>query len=199
MKFSPDNNFVIVNYHYVEDPQSDFSGIHPCSVREFDHQISFLAGQFSFVSVPELFAAAKRSEHKKLCAITFDDGLKDQYDNAIPILHKHHAGATFFIITGTLQGHVPLAHKIHVIASLILMNDLLEHFNAFLQKVFPSFIRYFIPKDRHLTHKRRHDDMISANVKETLTIIPHAISDAFCVDVLGKLRIDERELAENFS
>lgn len=196
MIFSTNDNFIIVNYHYVENPQPDFSGIHPCSVQEFERQISFLAKHFSFVSVPELFAAAKRSEQKKLCAITFDDGLKDQYDNAVPILKQHHVGGTFFIITATLQGRVPLAHKIHTITSRVSMNDLLEKFNVFLPDVFPNLTRYLIPRDRRLTDKRRYDDTISANVKETLMTAPRDISDAFLTHMAIELGIDERELAK---
>lgn len=196
MAFSMKDNFIIVNYHYVENPRSDFSGIHPCSVQEFERQVSFLAKNFSFVSIPELFATAKRNEHKKFCAITFDDGLKDQYDNAVPILKEHHASGTFFIITATLQGRVPLAHKIHTVASRISMDDLREKFNLFLSRDFPDLIRYSIPKDHRLTDKRRYDDVISANVKETLMIVPRKVLDAFFVSVLGKLGIDERELAK---
>lgn len=196
MAFSPQDNFIIANYHYVENPRPDFSGIHPCSIQEFERQISFLAKHVSFVSVPELFAAAKRDEHKRLCAITFDDGLKDQYDNTIPLLKKYNAGATFFIITSTLQGRVPFAHKIHTITSHVSMNDLLEKFNLFLPDVFPDLTRYLIPKDRRLTEKRRYDDTISANVKETLMTVPNDVSDAFLTHMMRELGIDEQELAK---
>lgn len=196
MAFSMNDNFIIANYHYVENPRPDFSGIHPCSVQELERQISFFAKHFSFVSIPELFAAAQRGENKKLCAITFDDGLKDQYDHAATVLKKYNASATFFIITATLQGRVPLAHKIHTMTSYIPMNDVLEKFNIFLSDVFPNLTKYLIPKDRRLTDKRRYDDIISANVKETLMIVPHDVSDAFLTHMVRELGIDERELAK---
>ena len=196
MAFSIQDNFIIANYHYVENSRPDFSGIHPCSVQEFERQISFFAEHFSFVSVPELFAAAQHNENKKCCAITFDDGLKDQYDNAAPVLKKYNASATFFIITATLQGRVPLAHKIHTVTSRIPMNDLREKFNLFLASDFPDFTEYLIPKDRRLTDKRRYDDIISANVKEAFTIIPRKVSDAFLAKCLGELKFDEWELAK---
>ncbi len=195
MAFSSEDNFVIVNYHYVENPRVDFSGIYPCAVEEFERQIAFLSQNFSIVSIPELYNAATHGEKKKLCAITFDDGLKDQYDNAIPILKKYNAPATFFIITGTIDGRVPLAHKIHIVSSRVSMDDIAEKFNAFLLQKFPDSATYFIPKDRRITDGRRHDGIISANVKETLTIVPHVISDAFLACMLNECAIDEKELS----
>lgn len=71
-------------------------------------QIEFLSEHFRLTSVPEVFTAAQNKSTERLCAITFDDGLRDQYIHAVPILRKHRATATFFIITGTFAGFVPI-------------------------------------------------------------------------------------------
>src|SRR3989344_6899340 len=98
MPFSLSDKQIIVNYHYVEDPRSDAAGLHPCPVDEFERQVAFLSNNFRIVSIPEIFEAAQRDSPDRLCAITFDDGLKDQFTHAVPILKKHQAPATFFII-----------------------------------------------------------------------------------------------------
>lgn len=196
MSFSPADNHIIVNYHYIEDPRPHFSGIAPCSVKEFERQVSFLAREYVCMSVPELFAYAHKKDSKKFCAITFDDGLRDQYANAVPLLKKYRVGATFFIITGTLDGRVPLAHKIHIAASRVSMKVLRGKFNGFMEKKFPDLAKsFFITEDNRLTQKWHRDDIITANVKHTLTRAPHIVSEAFLACVLFELGINERELA----
>ena len=198
MEFSPDYNFVMVNYHYVEDPRPDFAGIHSCPVKEFERQIAFLSKHFHFVSVPELFFAARESANTKMCAITFDDGLKDQWEHAVPILKAHGATATFFVITGTLAGIVPLAHKIHLISSRMSMEELANGFNAFLSRSFPAHKdEYHIPNDRRMTNRRLHEDALSANVKETLIMIPHNIRDAFLTETLQELHMNEADICKH--
>ena len=193
MAFSLDNTHIAVTYHYVEDPRFDAGGIRPCSVAEFERQIRFLAERFQFASVPEVYEAAKRGSVEKLCAVTFDDGLQDQWENAIPILKHYGVLATFFIITGTFDGKMPSAHKIHMISSRISMHALVEKFNSFVLHAFPDFAQlYHIPLDRFLTNKRRHDDILPANFKEMVNnIAPRAVSDAFLSEMLKELDMKE--------
>lgn len=180
MPFSSAAKFIIVNYHYIEDPRPDRAGIHPCSVSEFERQVDYLVKNYTITSVPELFRAAQEGSDGSHAAVTFDDGLRDQLEYAIPVLRNHDATATFFFITGTLEGFVPLAHKIHLLSSRMSMAEIARVFNAFLKKSFPSVSEsYYIPNDRRLTDRRLHEDIISANVKETLIIIPKELRDSF--------------------
>ena len=201
MEFLPEHNFVMVNYHYVEDPRPDFASIYPCSPKEFERQVAFLSQHFTIVSIPELFAAARAGAKagKKMCAITFDDGLKDQYNYAMPILKAHNATATFFVISGTLAGILPLAHKIHILTSRMTMEELATIFNAFLSDSFSAYAgEYHIPSDRRITDRRLHEDALSANVKETLIMIPREIRDAFFDIMLkDKLNINEAEVCKD--
>lgn len=199
MEFSPLDNFVIVNYHYVENPRPDFPSIFPCSIKEFERQVAFLSQNFSVVSVPELFVAAKHNENKKLCAITFDDGLQDQYEHAVPLLKKYHATATFFIITGTLERILPLAYKIHILTSRMAMEEVAALFNTFLaDSFFEAKEQYWIPSNRRISNRRLHEDMLSANVKETLMMIPPDMRMMFFdLTLKGKLKIDEAQLCRD--
>lgn len=200
MAFSLEDNHIAVNYHYIEDPRPDATGIFPCSVKDFERQIAFLGKHFAFASIPEIFEAAQRNAKEKLCAITFDDGLRDQFENAVPILKKYHASATFFVITGTLKGMLPLAYKIHILTSHAPMNEVAIMFNAFLSDSFPQTADlYHMQGDRRITNRRLHEDVLSANVKETLMEIPANMRNAFFdIALTGNLKINETELCKNF-
>lgn len=185
-----------MNYHYVEDPRKDFGGIVPCPVAEFKRQIAFLSAHFSIVSVEDVVAAAHNESKERLCAITFDDGLLDQYENAAPILRRCQATATFFIITSAFERRLPVAHKLHVLLSLQEATALIATFNAFLSGQFPQVAaRYRIPADRRLNEVRwRRDDMGTANLKHTMAIVPDHVRAAFFTFCFDKWSLDEKAL-----
>jgi len=179
MSFSLSQKHIIVNYHYVEDPHKEFSGIHPCSVEEFERQIAFLSKRFRIGSIEDVFTAAQSKSAKRICALTFDDGLKDQYINAVPVLKKYKVSGTFFIITGTLEGVVPATHKVHTLLSQYKSDELVDRANEFLAQEHPTIKdQYYIPKDRRLSDERAlRDDISTANFKETITILPKKIKN----------------------
>ncbi len=192
MNFDPTAKQICINYHYVEDKRPDKAGIHPCAVAEFDRQIAFIAKSYRFVSVTETIDAARNQLAEKLCAITFDDGLLDQYIHALPILKKYRATATFFIITNTLSGVVPDAHKAHEVMSRLSADALIDRFNDFLSKNYPDQLTQFtIPKDHRITTRRMNDETLPANFKETMSLLPDEVRDHFLRRLFDQLNLDE--------
>jgi len=201
MSFSLHDNYIIVNYHYVRNPESDFSGIHPCSISEFERQISFLSCHFTSVTIPELFRAAKERRKGKFYTVTFDDGQNDQYQNAAPLLKKYNAHATFFIITKTMEGFFPFTHKLHLILSRFLTQELINDYNSFLAYWYPKHTsQYAIPVDSRLTLMRRmHDDIPTANLKEMIhNILPWKEKEHFVNTLFSRLDFNEAEMANTF-
>jgi len=94
---------VIFVYHRVS-PEKDtyfLPGIEP---EEFEKQISYLKENFKIYSLKKLINGLKRGkinkkEHENIAVITFDDGYRDNYIYAYPILKKYHIPATFFLTT----------------------------------------------------------------------------------------------------
>lgn len=188
--------YTIINYHYIENPNSDFMGIYPCTIGDFEKQIKYLASNFKIVSVPELYESALNGGKEKLCAVTFDDGLKDQYRNAVPILKKYAAPAVFFPITSTWEGYMPSAHKIHVLLSQFSAEDLVKIFNSFLLEQHPEAVaRYEISSVRRLIKTRRlHEDISTANLKETLIFLEKGLRKDFLDFSFRKLDLDEKKM-----
>jgi peptidoglycan/xylan/chitin deacetylase (PgdA/CDA1 family) len=71
------------------------------TTNSFEKQIGFLKNRFELVFLDDLVQRiAKREDIGRLCAITFDDGWRDNYTAALPILRNHKAPATIFLTTG---------------------------------------------------------------------------------------------------
>ena len=102
----------ILMYHRVdvETPRDRVSRDLTVTPAQFAEQLAYLKEQGdSAISVAELerrLSLGLTLDH--LVVITFDDGYADQYRYAVPILQRYAAGATFYIITGSLDrpGHL---------------------------------------------------------------------------------------------
>jgi len=72
------------------------------SPNDFEAQVKFLKEEgFTFLHVSEIEAALKRGNElpEKAVAITLDDGYRDNFTEAFPILQKYGAKATVFMVT----------------------------------------------------------------------------------------------------
>ena len=69
------------------------------TLEDFDAQVGFLARNFDVVG-PDDIGPEPSGRH---VLITFDDGYRDNYTHALPILRAHGATATFFLTTGFLD------------------------------------------------------------------------------------------------
>ena len=96
---------VILTYHRVVekwDRTLDYSqpGM-VVTVPTFERQLSFLREHFDIVPFSSLLAVGNedRPAARPRCVITFDDGWRDNYDLAFPILRQHDLPATIFLTT----------------------------------------------------------------------------------------------------
>ena len=95
----------ILTYHRVlpAAPAPDFAfdgEVVDATSAQFDAQVATLKKHFRLVGVDELCALADgKRPPGDVCAITFDDGYRDNHDHALPILRKHGVRATFFVAT----------------------------------------------------------------------------------------------------
>ncbi len=92
----------VLLYHKIDLPSADVkirgAFTYP---RKFERQISYLKKKgFNFHTAGELikFYLINGEFPKKSVVVTFDDGWKDNYTNALPILKKYGAKATIFLV-----------------------------------------------------------------------------------------------------
>lgn len=89
---------IVSNYHYVRD---NFDSIYPSIVgitpNEFRKQLVLLKNQGDFINPNYLVENLKEVLESKYnyFLITFDDGLKEQFKNALPIMDELNVPALF--------------------------------------------------------------------------------------------------------
>jgi peptidoglycan/xylan/chitin deacetylase (PgdA/CDA1 family) len=92
----------IFMYHSFSDEQVDGA----VSAKEFEWQVEKIKNNFNPISLLELsnLVTFNKPIPNNTIVITIDDGYKNFYDIAFPILKKHNVPATFFVTTGFING-----------------------------------------------------------------------------------------------
>jgi len=98
----------VLMYHHISD-QLVGQMLSNVSPRLFEKQIKYLLSRnFKVISLTQLVESLKGNSTlpPKSVVITFDDGYKNNYIYAYPILRKYNLPATIFLTTGFLNGSV---------------------------------------------------------------------------------------------
>lgn len=100
-----DNKAFVLMYHRVVDelvkiPSPIQPGMYVSKV-SFELQMSFLKRHFHIISFEDMISKLDAGKDiTRCCSVTFDDGWKDNYDEAFPILASRGIPATIFLATG---------------------------------------------------------------------------------------------------
>ena len=105
-----DNNFNITQpggriliYHGIDlSGQTDINSRF-ISIAEFEKHLNWLKNFCEVVSLEDYFKGVRHPD-KLTVAITFDDGYKNNFTLALPLLEKYQLPATFFVTTSAMEG-----------------------------------------------------------------------------------------------
>jgi peptidoglycan/xylan/chitin deacetylase (PgdA/CDA1 family) len=106
-------SLTVVNYHRIDDPnRKDFDSFKPnisATPDDFDRQLDYLAKWFNVVALHDVVEWLDGGQDLPPYAalITFDDGYRDNYTAAYPILRKHNFPALIFLATGCIGTGIP--------------------------------------------------------------------------------------------
>ena len=106
---------ILVMYHYVRDVErTPHPGIAACSTGDFAGQVEHLLRHYEPVE-PALLVESVRSGAplpENGFVLTFDDGVRDHWDNVLPVLDRHGLKGIFApIALPYQQGRIPFAQK----------------------------------------------------------------------------------------
>jgi peptidoglycan/xylan/chitin deacetylase (PgdA/CDA1 family) len=109
LRWSRERNAQILIYHRVnEDHDPYFGGVPPAV---FERQMAYVASRFRVLPLPELVAGLRTASlPEQAIAVTFDDGYRDNYLHAFPILRRYSIPATIFLATAAIGSNEALWH-----------------------------------------------------------------------------------------
>lgn len=120
----------VSNYHYIrEDYKTNYPSIFGVTPLQFKEQLLLLKNSGEFVSADDLISNTDSliNSTEKYILITFDDGLKEQYEYGLSILDSLNIPALFFANSINFeQKKVSTVHKIHLLRSIISSDDFLK-------------------------------------------------------------------------
>jgi peptidoglycan/xylan/chitin deacetylase (PgdA/CDA1 family) len=94
---------IVLNYHRIGNPEDSpyDPGVFSAKAEEFAWQVSYLKNRFEVLTLDNLLAmVAGERPIRPGVLITFDDGYRDNYEIAFPILQAAGVHAIFFLPTG---------------------------------------------------------------------------------------------------
>lgn len=156
----------VSNYHYIrKDFNTKYLSIFGVTPTGFKNQLLLLKNEGDFIQPNEII---KNLEHvlasnDNYYLITFDDGLKEQYDFALPILDELDIPAVFFANSKNFEDKkVSSVHKIHLLRSILEPKDFLNSIES-MNKI------DFTEAEKIKAHTiYRYDDRKSAELKYML-------------------------------
>lgn len=94
--------FIILMYHFIDQPRSDRESRFCCTPQRFARQMRYLKeSNHTLISLDKLIECI--DGHATLpengVVVTFDDGCTSNYSNALPVLLRYKIPATMFIVT----------------------------------------------------------------------------------------------------
>jgi peptidoglycan/xylan/chitin deacetylase (PgdA/CDA1 family) len=158
----------ISNYHYIRE---SFSAKHPSifgvTLDGFKTQLLKLKNTGSFISIEDYMLNQQDILNSKenYLLITFDDGLKEQISNAIPILDELNIPSVFF--ANSMNYHekkVSTVHQVHLLRSSVSPNELLKKIEIY----YPKIDGLLISEKEKAIACYRFDDAASAILKYIL-------------------------------
>ena len=100
------NRFLVLAYHRVLDAQDSLRP-EQTFAKKFERHTIVLSKFFNVIDLSEVPAMLEANEiPPRAVAISFDDGYKDNFRTALPIIDKYKMTASFFVATAYLDGGI---------------------------------------------------------------------------------------------
>ncbi len=105
-----------IMYHYVRPDRADLPYFRHLHVDDFEQQLDYFVEEYGAVTQADFLAALEAGEPAPGVVLTFDDGLKDHYDYALPRLQARGLWGLFYVPTGVYAaGRLLDVHRVHLL------------------------------------------------------------------------------------
>jgi peptidoglycan/xylan/chitin deacetylase (PgdA/CDA1 family) len=96
---------LVLNYHRIGDhaEQPWDHTLWSASAAALDAQLAVLASEAEVIGPGDVEAAMRSGQRGRRVLLSFDDGYRDNFELAYPLLRRHELTATFFLATGFID------------------------------------------------------------------------------------------------
>lgn len=195
---------LVVNYHYIGPEDSyPYPGIYSTPIDRLAGQLDALGRCFEFVGEADLLAAVAggRPLPEQACLITFDDGLRAQYELVLPLLDRRRIPALFFVNGLPLaEERLLLTHMLHYCRANFPPEEFMARFRVGYRR---EIGREFDPGDFAVPDTRnrefhRYDDPEIARFKYIVNrFIAHDLQERIFRVIFRELVSDERQFVRD--
>ncbi|MEA2699250.1 MAG: hypothetical protein QOI66_3521 [Myxococcales bacterium] len=100
------DGLLVFNYHRIghADGGDGDDALFSATPEAFDAQVRSLAANCDVIGPDDLDGVLTGRRRGRFVQITFDDGYRDNFTTALPVLRRHGVKATFFVTTSFLDG-----------------------------------------------------------------------------------------------
>ena len=107
-----DGTLILYGHRVADDDEAFFQGLPPRFLRE---QLAYLTRHYEIITLSTLVACIEegRQPPPRSVVLTFDDGFRDNVENALPVLEEFAVPATVFVVTQSLtDGRLPWSQRL---------------------------------------------------------------------------------------
>jgi peptidoglycan/xylan/chitin deacetylase (PgdA/CDA1 family) len=187
----------ISNYHYIRNNfLASFPSIFGLTPELFENQLLLIKEIGTFIHPNDLIIHPDEilKSAQNYILVTFDDGLKEQFVLAKPILDRLNIPALFLVNSiNFIEKKVSLVHKIHLLRSQIAPSKLLSIF----EEVDLKFKITLTPlEQKKAINHYNYDNIESAHLKYILNFKLLEREQSELINGIFKLFFDENEVVE---
>lgn len=148
-----------IMYHYVRNSKKEMPYFRYLCTQNFIKQLDYFEKEYGFVSYNEFISFIEGKlpyeDIQNKILLTFDDGLKDHYENVFPELKKRGLFGIFYIPTGIYKRQKALdVHRIHYLLGKIEGERLLSFTKKKLQNYMIDEHELSTFKDKIYIHQK---------------------------------------------
>lgn len=107
---------LVLGYHRVVERFDEAAGsaipASLTSIRMLEDQLDWVGRRFPFVTLDELGDRLVRGDTTPVAAVTFDDGYRDVYEHALPLLRRKGIPAAVFVVTDAIDAARPQCYDL---------------------------------------------------------------------------------------
>lgn len=110
-----DGATILYGHRVADDNEGYLQGLKP---EWLDEQLAYLTRHFEVIPLSTLVDCFEQGQPvpRRSAVLTFDDGFRDNLENAAPLLEKYRVPATVFLVTGSITtGDLPWSQRLGVL------------------------------------------------------------------------------------